>query len=111
MTGILFGVAPVWRAVRLDLNTSLKSGGRSGQTDGGLSVGRHRLRGLLVVSELALSLMLLIGAGLLIRSFVTSPKRAAWVHCRSCAVDAGGGAVSRRQSGGAGLSGDRRADQ
>ena len=69
-TGILFGVAPVWRAVRLDLSTSLKSGGRSGQTDGGLSVGRHRLRGLLVVSELALSLMLLIGAGLLIRSFV-----------------------------------------
>jgi predicted permease len=71
LTGILFGVAPVWRAVRLDLNTSLKSGGRSGQTDGGLSVGRHRLRGLLVVSELALSLMLLIGAGLLVRSFVT----------------------------------------
>jgi predicted permease len=71
LTGVLFGVAPVWRAVRLDLNTSLKSGGRSGQTDGGLSVGRHRLRGLLVVSELALSSMLLIGAALLIRSFIT----------------------------------------
>jgi predicted permease len=70
VTGILFGLAPAWRAMRVDLNTSLKSGGRSGQTEGGLRVTRHRLRGLLVVSELALSLMLLVGAGLLIRSFV-----------------------------------------
>jgi predicted permease len=69
-TGILFGVAPLWRAIKVDLNTSLKAGGRSGQSDGGLHVRRHSLRGLLVVSELALSLMLLIGAGLLIRSFV-----------------------------------------
>ena len=70
LTGILFGVAPLWRAVRVDPNTSLKAGGRSGQSDGGLYLRRHRLRGLLVVSELALSLMLLIGAGLLVRSFV-----------------------------------------
>ena len=69
-TGILFGVAPLWRTIKVDLNTSLKAGGRSGQSDGGLHVRRHRLRGLLVVSELTLSLMLLIGAGLLIRSFV-----------------------------------------
>ncbi|MGA2595790.1 MAG: ABC transporter permease [Bryobacteraceae bacterium] len=69
-TGILFGLVPVWRAIKVDLNTSLKSGGRSGQTDGGMQLGRQGLRGLLVVSELALSLMLLIGAGLLIRSFV-----------------------------------------
>ena len=69
-TGVLFGVAPLWRAIRVDLNTSLKAGGRSGQSDGGLHVRRHSLRGLLVVSELTLSLMLLIGAGLLIRSFV-----------------------------------------
>jgi len=68
--GLLFGLAPVWRAIKLDLSTSLKSGGRSGQTESGLLVSRHRLRGLLVVSELALSLMLLAGAGLLIRSFV-----------------------------------------
>lgn len=68
-TGILFGVAPVWRAIKVDLNTSLKAGGRSGQSDGGLHIRRHRLRGLLVISELALSLMLLIGAGLLVRSF------------------------------------------
>jgi putative ABC transport system permease protein len=70
LTGILFGVAPLWRAVRVDPNTSLKAGGRAGQTEGGLYLRRHRLRGLLVVSELALSLMLLIGAGLLVRSFV-----------------------------------------
>jgi putative ABC transport system permease protein len=69
-TGILFGLAPVWRAVKVDLNSSLKAGGRSGQTDSGLHIKRHRLRGLLVVFELALSLMLLIGAGLLVRSFV-----------------------------------------
>ncbi len=69
-TGILFGVAPVWRAIKVDLNTSLRAGGRSGQSDGGLHLRRHSLRGLLVVSELTLSLMLLIGAGLLIRSFV-----------------------------------------
>jgi putative ABC transport system permease protein len=70
ITGILFGLAPVWRAIKVDLNSSLKSGGRSGNVDGGLYLKRHRLRGLLVVSELALSLMLLIGAGLLLRSFV-----------------------------------------
>jgi len=70
ITGILFGVAPVWRAIKVDLNTSLKAGGRSGQSDGGLHLNRHSLRGLLVVSELTISLMLLIGAGLLIRSFV-----------------------------------------
>jgi predicted permease len=70
ITGILFGVAPVWRAIKVDLNTSLKAGGRSGQSEGGLHVRRHSLRGLLVVSELTLSLMLLIGAGLLLRSFV-----------------------------------------
>jgi predicted permease len=69
-TGILFGVAPLWRAIKVDLNTSLKAGGRSGQSDGGLHVRRRSLRGLLVVSELTLSLMLLIGAGLLVRSFV-----------------------------------------
>src|SRR5579863_1896121 len=69
-TGILFGLAPAWRAIKLDPNSSLKAGGRGGQASGGLHLKRHRLRGLLVVSELAFSLILLIGAGLLIRSFV-----------------------------------------
>ena len=70
VTGILFGLAPAWRAIKLDPNSSLKAGGRSGQSDGGLYLKRHRLRGVLVASELAISLVLLIGAGLLIRSFI-----------------------------------------
>jgi predicted permease len=70
VTGVLFGIAPAWRSLRLDVNTSIKAGGRSGQSGGGLRLAQNRLRGLLVASELALSLMLLIGAGLLIRSFV-----------------------------------------
>jgi len=70
ITGVLFGLAPAWRAMKLDLNTSLKAGGRSGQSSGGMGIGRNRLRGLLVVCELALSMMLLIGAGLLVRSLV-----------------------------------------
>ena len=69
-TGILFGLAPAWRAIKLDPNSSLKAGGRSGKSDGGLYLRRHRMRSLLIASELALSLVLLIGAGLLIRSFV-----------------------------------------
>jgi predicted permease len=69
VTGVLFGLAPAWRALSVDLNSSLKSGGRTGQASGGMSLGRNRLRGLLVVVELAFSLMLLVGAGLLLRSF------------------------------------------
>ena len=70
VTGILFGLAPAWRAIRLDPNSSLKAGGRSAKSDGGLYLKRHRFRGVLVASELALSVLLLIGAGLLMRSFV-----------------------------------------
>ena len=70
LTGIVFGLAPALRAARPDLNAALKSGGRNTQGEGGFGSSRRRLRSLLVVSELALSLMLLIGAGLLIRSFV-----------------------------------------
>ena len=69
-TGILFGLAPALRAARVDLNASLKAGGRNAQGEGGFGSSRRRLRSLLVVGEVAISLMLLIAAGLLVRSFV-----------------------------------------
>src|SRR5262245_13530187 len=63
-TGMLFGLAPALQISRLDLNEALREGGRSG----GASGGRHRLRRVLVVTEVALSLILLIGAALMIKS-------------------------------------------
>jgi putative ABC transport system permease protein len=69
-TGVLFGLAPALRAARVDLNTSLKAGGRNAQGDGGFGSTRRRLRSVLVVAEVAISLMLLVGAGLLVRSFI-----------------------------------------
>jgi putative ABC transport system permease protein len=63
-TGILFGLVPALKASRTNLTISLKEGGRS--VAGSAT---HRLRSLIVVGEIALSLTLLIGAGLLMRSF------------------------------------------
>jgi len=70
VTGLLFGLAPALRAAKVDLNSTLKSGGRKTQGDGGFGNSRRKLRSLLVVAEVAISVMLLVGAGLLIRSFV-----------------------------------------
>ena len=109
-TGILFGVAPVWRAIKVDLNTSLKAGGRSGQSDGGLYLKRRSVRGLLVVSELTLSLMLLIGAGLLIRSFVrlqSVPPGFTTDHVLTMEVAASGPKYQRGYAGDQFLSGNR----
>ena len=69
LTGIVFGLAPAFRASRIDLNATLKAGGR-GSRGGGLNVRRDKLRGALAIAEFAISLTLLTGAGLLVRSFV-----------------------------------------
>jgi len=65
LTSVGFGLAPALQASSIDVNDTLKEGGRS-QSEG---KSRNRLRSLLVISEFALALMLLIGAGLMIRTF------------------------------------------
>ncbi|HEY3933435.1 MAG TPA: ABC transporter permease, partial [Gemmatimonadales bacterium] len=66
VAGIFFGLIPAWQLVRPDLAQALRAGGRGlGQGSSG-----HGVRRTLVVAEVALSVMLLSGAGLLIRSFV-----------------------------------------
>ena len=65
LTGLVFGLAPVIEASKLDLNEVLKEGGRRATG----SAGQRRIRSLIVAAEFALALTLLIGAGLLSRSF------------------------------------------
>ena len=66
LSGLLFGVVPAWRMSRLDPALALRDGGRS------MTAGRrqHRLHDWLVMAETAIGLVLLVGSGLLIRSFV-----------------------------------------
>jgi len=66
VTGLVFGLAPAFQASKPDLNSSLKEGGRN--STGG--VARRGIRSVLVVAEVALALLLLVGAGILVRSFV-----------------------------------------
>jgi predicted permease len=73
VSGIIFGLAPAMRVSKLDLHMNLKDASRGSSTGSIWGRGNH-LRKLLVVSELALSVMLLIGAGLLIRSFANLQK-------------------------------------
>jgi predicted permease len=62
LTGILFGIVPALQAARVDVQETLKEGGR------GTTGGHQRVQGTLVVSEIAFAVVLLAGAGLLIRS-------------------------------------------
>ena len=65
LTGLLFGLAPAWQATQPDLNLALKDSGKATTA----SPRHSRLRNLLVVAEVALSLMLLVAASLMLRSF------------------------------------------
>src|SRR5215213_1807227 len=67
LTGIIFGLAPALHVSRLNLNDSLKEGGKA---ESGQASGSRRLRSALVISEMALAVVLLASAGLLIRSFI-----------------------------------------
>jgi putative ABC transport system permease protein len=65
LTGLFFGIVPALRTAKLDLRESLNEGSR-GSTAG---PGHHRIRGTLVATEIALAMLLLVGSGLLLRSF------------------------------------------
>jgi predicted permease len=71
VSGLLFGLAPGLRVSRVDLNATLKSSGRSASVAGALWGRGRSMRKLLIVCEVALSLVLLVGAGLLLRSFAS----------------------------------------
>ena len=62
ITGLIFGLAPALTATRFDLHDSLKEGGKN------VGGGGHRLRNVFVITQVALALVLLVGAGLLVRS-------------------------------------------
>jgi predicted permease len=65
LTGVIFGLAPAWHTTQTNLPETLRESGRGSSATGS----SRRLRSVLVVSEIALAVLLLVGAGLLIRSF------------------------------------------
>jgi len=110
LTGVLFGVAPAWRALRMDLNGSLKCGGRSGQTDGGMRLARHQLRGLLGVGTGVLT-DAAGGRGAADPELREAPECSTGIRDGARAFDAGGGQrseVPRGQAGCGVLSGSGR---
>ncbi len=64
VTGLAFGIAPAWKISGLDVQDPLREGGR-----GSVGTGHRRTRQVLVVAEISLALILLVGAGLMLRSF------------------------------------------
>ena len=69
LVGLLFGLAPALQLSKYDLTTALK-GGISASNARGNAIRRQGLRGILVISQTALALVLLVGAGLMIKSFI-----------------------------------------
>jgi putative ABC transport system permease protein len=97
-TVLFFGLGPAWLSSRPDLNGSLKEGGRTSSA----GEGRHRLRGLLVIAETVLGVMLLSGAGLLIRSLRDAGRAGPGFNTRHvllAALDLKGNGYSAEQSG------------
>ena len=64
LTGLAFGIVPAWRALSTKLHEPLKEAGR-----GSVGPGQHRVRNGLVIAEVSMALVLLVGAGLMLRSF------------------------------------------
>jgi len=96
LTGVLFGLVPAWQATRLNLTASLKD-----QTGGSTSGSRLRLNKSLVVTQVALSLFLLIGAGLFVRSLRNLQSLdvgMSYDNIVQFSVDLGGGYDSQKRS-------------
>jgi putative ABC transport system permease protein len=71
LTGVIFGLIPALQATKPDLNETLKAEGARGSTGG---IRKQRARSMLVISEVTLTVLLLISAGLMIKSFITLQK-------------------------------------
>ena len=98
LTSVAFGLAPALQASSIKVNDTLKEGGR-GTSEG---IGRNRLRSLLVISEFAMALILLIGAGLMIRTFAALQVRGRGIQSAQCDFDGGvGRGIERSRSGAA----------